>query len=89
MSNEAVTPCTCGSGGHPRHCAKHPEEYAKHCAELDWLNAYDTGAEAMQNAAVEAVREYGRSLGAFGEIDLNEVVRRIEAVRLPDPTTPL
>lgn len=27
--------CTCGSGGHPRECATHPEEYARHVAELD------------------------------------------------------
>lgn len=27
--------CTCGSGGHPRRCALHPEEFDRHCAELN------------------------------------------------------
>lgn len=33
--------CTCGSGGHPRECATHPEEYARHVAELDAENVRD------------------------------------------------
>lgn len=34
-STDLVEHCTCGSGGHPRRCATHPDEYDKHIAELD------------------------------------------------------
>src|SRR5688572_20334772 len=27
--------CTCGSGGHPRKCDLHPDEYYLHCFDLD------------------------------------------------------
>lgn len=30
--------CTCGSGGHPRYCRKHPDAYQEH---IDELNAID------------------------------------------------
>jgi hypothetical protein len=33
--DKPVEGCTCGSGGHPRHCAKHPEAYAAHVAEIN------------------------------------------------------
>jgi len=33
--------CTCGSGGHPRDCAMHPDRRQMHCQEIDLLNAYD------------------------------------------------
>lgn len=28
-------PCSCGSGGHPRRCDRHPWEYEKHIMEID------------------------------------------------------
>lgn len=31
-------PCTCGSGGHPRECAKHPLAMELHCAEMSLEN---------------------------------------------------
>lgn len=37
MDADAST-CTCGSGGHPRRCAKHPEEFDRHCADMDREN---------------------------------------------------
>lgn len=30
--------CTCGSGGHPRECAKHPEAYEAHIRELNYIH---------------------------------------------------
>ena len=35
----AATPCTCGSGAHPRRCATHPEAYDRHVADLNRENA--------------------------------------------------
>jgi hypothetical protein len=29
-----VKPCTCGSGGHPRKCERHPGRFSIHCMEL-------------------------------------------------------
>lgn len=33
--------CTCGSGGHPRHCKRHPAAYKIHCDEIDRENAHE------------------------------------------------
>lgn len=30
--------CTCGSGAHPRECSLHPENFARHIAELQAEN---------------------------------------------------
>lgn len=30
--------CDCGSGGHPRRCALHPDAYDAHCADLSAEN---------------------------------------------------
>jgi len=35
---QAHMTCTCGSGAHPRHCEVHPDNYAKHVAELQKEN---------------------------------------------------
>lgn len=36
-----VVRCTCGSGAHPRECTLHPENFAKHVAELQADNDAD------------------------------------------------
>lgn len=33
--------CTCGSGGHPRPCAKHPHRMEMHAREIDAENALE------------------------------------------------
>lgn len=33
------TKCTCGSGGHPRHCDKHPDRRELHIVEMNYENA--------------------------------------------------
>lgn len=54
--------CTCGSGAHPHPCARHPQQYDRHVAELDReidadnhaaevASAWADGARAMQKAA--------------------------------------
>lgn len=54
------TPCTCGSGMHPRRCEKHPQGFDLHAMTLDYENAkaeLATQREAtkMALANVEAV----------------------------------
>jgi hypothetical protein len=41
--------CTCGSGAHPRACAKHPEAYAAHVAEIQ--AEYDAEPDEAHRAA--------------------------------------
>lgn len=40
----AAAPCTCGSGGHPRGCRRHPEAFTAHVAELNAENNADAAA---------------------------------------------
>ena len=55
--------CTCGSGGHPRECELHPENYGKHIAELDAIGQEtDEGAEANHAAEMAAFRVARRAL---------------------------
>jgi hypothetical protein len=66
--------CTCGSGGHPRHCARHPCAYEEHCRQLtiesqldawtDWAKGYGYGAEEA-DAARDAI---GERLDRFTEL---------------------
>lgn len=43
--------CTCGSGAHPRECVLHPDEYAKHVAELNEFE-HDSFAGELLAAAL-------------------------------------
>ncbi len=58
MGNPA-TGCTCGSGAHPRACAKHPELYRLHIAELNveaYLPEDDPDAFAAMDELTDAIQ---------------------------------
>lgn len=47
-------PCTCGSGGHPRKCNRHPNAYRHHVAELNAIGSVEAGeAVARLTEAIE------------------------------------
>ena len=61
--------CTCGSGGHPRHCEKHPHRLGMHCAELDVENELaELRAARLRPETVDVVREALEDLAADREI---------------------
>lgn len=39
--------CTCGSGGHPRKCARHPGAFDRHCEELNMIARDEEQAERI------------------------------------------
>lgn len=45
--------CTCGSGGHPRPCAKHPHRMEMHAREIDTENALEQMRRERDNARAE------------------------------------
>lgn len=49
--------CTCGSGGHPRKCEKHPWAFSAHAADLnhDALSAEVEELETRLNAAIKRI----------------------------------
>lgn len=57
--------CTCGSGGHPRPCAKHPHRMEMHAREIDTENALEQMRREREQArlgwerAAEKDRAYG------------------------------
>lgn len=57
--------CTCGSGGHPRACALHPESYRLHVAELNVLALVD---EAEKQQAREAIDEFDAAFRAARDV---------------------
>lgn len=50
--------CTCGSGGHPRHCSAHPWAFDEHVADLNAPDPEDarTDAEALADLEVNELR---------------------------------
>jgi hypothetical protein len=65
--------CTCGSGGHPRPCAKHPHRMEMHAREIDAENALEQMRRERDEARAEAERfheamiEARRGLGPGSE----------------------
>lgn len=59
-------PCTCGSGGHPRECVKHPISFELHCAEISIENM------AREMATLEQERDEAikRAKTAEREVDM-------------------
>lgn len=55
--------CTCGSGGHPRPCAKHPHRMEMHAREIDTENAL----EQMRRERDEARRDRDAVVQKLGE----------------------
>jgi hypothetical protein len=46
--------CTCGSGGHPRPCAKHPHRMEMHAREIDTENALEQMRRERDEARAHA-----------------------------------
>jgi len=64
----APTPCTCGSGGHPRECKKHPLAKELHCAEMSLDNVTEErDLLEVENAALRRVADAARALVAESE----------------------
>lgn len=40
--------CTCGSGGHPRPCDKHPHRMEIHCDELNLINEFESNQTELK-----------------------------------------
>jgi hypothetical protein len=59
--------CTCGSGGHPRYCEKHPERYDQHVAELNHEGELD---DARREGKIEALEwALGTAIAAHNNYD--------------------
>lgn len=67
--------CTCGSGGHPRQCALHPESYRLHVAELNMLALAD---EDDSEHAREVVDEFDAAYRAARAVR-NETIAKLRA----------
>lgn len=59
-------PCTCGSGGHPRHCKRHPDAFEAHVMEMnrdlaleDELDKAKEKLDACQAAWLKVSQEFG------------------------------
>lgn len=61
--------CTCGSGGHPRPCAKHPHRMEMHAREIDMENALDEARAKLARVREVAVRYHMSSERALRIID--------------------
>jgi hypothetical protein len=70
-------PCTCGSGGHPRRCERHPGRFAMHCMDLT-MDARAVAARDEQWATVLGAI-LGKSLAEDGD-DEGERLERAAAV---------
>jgi hypothetical protein len=51
--------CRCGSGGHPRRCAAHPDEFDRHCAELSALAREDEPVAPLREHDAGCARRPG------------------------------
>lgn len=45
--------CTCGSGGHPRHCKLHPDQFRIHVAEMGVESHFTEGDEKEAYASMD------------------------------------
>ena len=72
--------CTCGSGGHPRHCRAHPLAFEAHCLSLD-AYAQIPDCSASETDAYEA------TLAAWVEAERADARQRVEAAA-PRPMMP-
>lgn len=86
--------CTCGSGGHPRPCAKHPHRMEMHAREIDTENALEQMRRERDEARNELVevhfalaearetnaRLHRRAQGVVaGKPEDEETIRRLRA----------
>ena len=64
-SREALdATCTCGSGGNPRRCARHPDAYDAHITEMNRENDADDAAEAVGPFPSPTVTSHPATFGA-------------------------
>ena len=78
--------CTCGSGGHPRPCAKHPHRMEMHAREIDAENALEQMRRERDEARAHAeertakVRDLARCAAA-SEARASEYAAKLARVR--------
>lgn len=66
------TACTCGSGGHPRHCSAHPLAYRAHCC---LLNAY----AQIPDCPEWELLAYEATLAEWEDAERADWLQRVEA----------
>lgn len=72
--------CTCGSGGHPRPCAKHPHRMEMHAREIDTENALEQMRRERDEARETNARLHRRAQGVEARSpDDEETIRRLRA----------
>ena len=72
--------CTCGSGGHPRPCAKHPHRMEMHAREIDAENALEQMRRERDEARATNARLHRRAQGVDArKPDDEETIRRLRA----------
>ncbi len=72
--------CTCGSGGHPRPCAKHPHRMEMHAREIDAENALEQMRRERDEARATNARLHRRAQGAEArKPEDDETIRRLRA----------
>jgi hypothetical protein len=72
--------CTCGSGGHPRPCAKHPHRMEMHAREIDTENALEQMRRERDEARATNARLHRRAQGVeAGKPEDEETIRRLRA----------
>ena len=74
-STALVEHCTCGSGGHPRRCATHPDAYDAHIAEL---NGNESTSELR--ALAQGLRRNGSPMTADAMVRAADRMEALEAV---------
>lgn len=72
--------CTCGSGGHPRPCAKHPHRMEMHAREIDAENALEQMRRERDESRATNARLHRRAQGVGArKPDDEETIRRLRA----------
>ena len=72
--------CTCGSGGHPRPCAKHPHRMEMHAREIDAENALEQMRRERDEARATNARLHRRAQGVDArKPDDEALIRRLRA----------
>ena len=73
------SPCTCGSGGHPRECAAHPLARELHCAEISLSNVTEERDEWRTTAQGLRV-QVSRISGILLDLEPGSFVSAAEAL---------
>ena len=72
---DTQTPCTCGSGGHPRKCKRHPLRFKMHCAELDAAAREEERLDTLRESLAQAEAKCDKAEAQLAAV--REVVERM------------